>query len=75
MPLSIPLPTDASAPEYDAPPPAVAGSRMLTAIQMAQVVTRPASRVVNIAATRAVVGVLPKYDAPAPATPARGGGR
>lgn len=72
-PPQIPLPTDASVPEYDAPPPV--GARPLTSIQVAQIVTRPASRVVNIAATRAVVGVLPKYDAPAPATPARGGGR
>lgn len=69
-PPNIPLPTDASVPEFDAPPPA--GARTLTPIQMTQLVTRPASRVVDIPNERATVSVFPDYDAPAPASPARG---
>lgn len=69
-PPAIPLPTDITVPEYDAPPPA--GVRSLTPAQIAHLPTRPASRIVNIPSVRATVGVLPDYDAPAPALPARG---
>lgn len=69
-PPAIPLPTDATAAEYDAPPPA--GARSLTGLQLAQLPTRPASRVVNIPNERATVSVLPEYDAPAPAALGRG---
>jgi hypothetical protein len=68
QPPLIPLPTDATAPEYDAPPPGDRG--FLRPNQM--LVQRPASRVVSIPNERTTVVVFPDYDAPAPASPARG---
>jgi hypothetical protein len=67
---TIPAPTDPWAPEYDAPPPG--DRRFLSVPETLRVVQRPASRIVNIPNERATVGVLPDYDAPPPAPPARG---
>lgn len=68
-PPPIPLPTDASAIEFDAPPPA--GARSLSGTRIAQIPSRPSSPIVDIPNERTTITVFPEYDAPAPATRAR----
>lgn len=67
-PPAIPLPNVAAV-GYDAPPPA--GARSLTGTQMAQLIVRPASMVVDIPNARTTITDFPEYDAPAPAARAR----
>ena len=64
-PPPIPSPTDYTAVEYDAPVPM--DTPALAFPRTGQRPHRPASQIVNIPNEKAVAGVMPDYDAPAPA--------